>query len=134
MSLAAAVHAVDYYLDEEQEKERHHILELWQLDDAESAEVLLGYARETLRELPILDYELLLMVDVGFNPRLSILWRNVTADAQIPQGRTKCSSKRRNFRLLRIKGMSIPASFCGYFFAAAESDLEKRIYEKQLFL
>ena len=50
MSLAAAVHAVDFYLDEEQEKERHHILELLQLDDAESAEVLLGYAREALRE------------------------------------------------------------------------------------
>ena len=54
MSLAAVVHAVDFYLDEEQEKERHHILELLQLDDAESAEVLLGYAREALRELPIL--------------------------------------------------------------------------------
>lgn len=86
MSLAAAVHAVDFYLDEEQEKERHHILELLQLDDAESAEVLLGYAREALRELSILVSALLLMVDEGFNPRLSNLWRNVTADAQIPQG------------------------------------------------
>ncbi|KAF8727619.1 hypothetical protein AX14_007203 [Amanita brunnescens Koide BX004] len=64
----AAVHAVDFYLDEEHEKE--HILELLQLDDAESAEVLLGYAREALR----------------FNPRLSNLWRSVTAEAQIPQG------------------------------------------------
>lgn len=45
------MHAVDFYLDEEHEKE--HILELLQLDDAESAEVLLGYAREALRELPI---------------------------------------------------------------------------------
>ena len=73
MSLAVAVHAVDFYLDEEQEKERHHILELLQLDDAESAEVLLGYAREALRELLILVYALLLMVDIGFNPGLSIL-------------------------------------------------------------
>ena len=36
MSLAVAVHAVDFYLDEEQEKERHHILELLQLDDAKA--------------------------------------------------------------------------------------------------
>ena len=46
----AAVHAVDFYLEDDQEKERHHILELLQLDDAESGEVLLGYAREALRE------------------------------------------------------------------------------------
>ncbi|KAK2459725.1 hypothetical protein APHAL10511_008259 [Amanita phalloides] len=66
----AAVHAVEFYLEGEQERERHHILELLQLDDAESGEVLLGYAREALR----------------FNPRISNVWREVTADAQIPQG------------------------------------------------
>ena len=37
-------------VDGEQENERHHILELSQLDDAESAEVLLGYTWEALRE------------------------------------------------------------------------------------
>ncbi|KAF8630934.1 hypothetical protein AX17_005291 [Amanita inopinata Kibby_2008] len=66
----AAIHAVDFYLDEEQEKERHHILELLQLDDAESAEVLLGYGREALR----------------FNPRICSLWREAATDIQIPQG------------------------------------------------
>ncbi|PFH53338.1 hypothetical protein AMATHDRAFT_187988 [Amanita thiersii Skay4041] len=66
----AAVHAVDFFLDEEQEKERHHILELMQLDDAESGDLLLGYAREALR----------------FNPRICGSWREVAADAQIPQG------------------------------------------------
>ncbi|KAF8630607.1 hypothetical protein AX15_002834 [Amanita polypyramis BW_CC] len=66
----AAVHAVDIYLDDVQEKERHHILELMRLDDAESGEVLLGYAREALR----------------FYPRVNNLWREVMADGQIPQG------------------------------------------------
>jgi len=28
----------------------------------------------------------LLTIDKGFNPRISNLWREVTADAQIPQG------------------------------------------------
>ncbi|KIL59186.1 hypothetical protein M378DRAFT_27110 [Amanita muscaria Koide BX008] len=71
----AVVHAVEFYLEEGQEKERHHMVELLQLDDAESGEVLLGYAREALR----------------FHPRICNIWRGVTTDTQIPQGQEDLS-------------------------------------------
>ena len=49
---AAAV-VVDFYLNEEERREqRAHILQLVRQDDAESAELLLGYVREALRLSP----------------------------------------------------------------------------------
>jgi len=66
----AAVHVVDFYFDEEREKERLHILRLVRSDDTESTELLRGYVREAMR----------------LNPQFTGLWREAAVDAQIPQG------------------------------------------------
>jgi hypothetical protein len=44
--------AVDFYLDNEREKQRMEILRLVQHDDPASSELLLGYAREAMRLNP----------------------------------------------------------------------------------
>jgi len=46
----AAVHVIDFYLQPEHEKERVHILQLVQSQDAGSTELLRGYVREGMRE------------------------------------------------------------------------------------
>ncbi|KAJ7058676.1 heme peroxidase [Mycena amicta] len=66
----AAIHVIDLYLDDEHAAERAHILQLVQRDDAESTELLYGYVREAMR----------------LNPQFTGLWRDVVADASIPQG------------------------------------------------
>ena len=47
---AAAVHVVDFYLDDVHEKERNHILQLVQKKDTSSDELLQGYVREAMRQ------------------------------------------------------------------------------------
>jgi linoleate 10R-lipoxygenase len=45
----AAVHVIDFYLEDAQEKERIHIIQLCNSNDAQSAELLLGYVCEAMR-------------------------------------------------------------------------------------
>jgi linoleate 10R-lipoxygenase len=45
----ASVHVVDFYLDDAQEKERKHIIQLCNSNDAQSAELLRGYVCEAMR-------------------------------------------------------------------------------------
>ncbi|KAF8879290.1 heme peroxidase [Infundibulicybe gibba] len=59
----AAVHVVDFYLDDKREKERIHLLQLHRL--------LRGYVREAMR---------------APNPQFTGLWRDAAVDADIPQG------------------------------------------------
>ncbi|KAF9039702.1 heme peroxidase [Hymenopellis radicata] len=66
----AAVHVLDFYLDDSHEQERIQILKLVQSDDSKSTDLLRGYVREAMR----------------FNPQFTGLWRDVAADAAIPQG------------------------------------------------
>ncbi|KAJ7160328.1 heme peroxidase [Mycena filopes] len=66
----AAVYVVDFYMDDSHAKERAQILDLVQRDDAKSTETLRGYVREAMR----------------LNPQCHGLWRDVAADASIPQG------------------------------------------------
>ncbi|KAJ7923789.1 heme peroxidase [Mycena leptocephala] len=67
----AAVHVVDFYLDDTHEKERLQILQLVQSDDSKSTDMLRGYVREAMR----------------LNPQFTGLWRDVAVDATIPQGK-----------------------------------------------
>ncbi|KAJ7160327.1 heme peroxidase [Mycena filopes] len=67
----AAVHVVDFYLDDSHAKERAQILSLVQSDDSNSTETLRAYVREAMR----------------LNPQYTGLWRDVAADASIPQGK-----------------------------------------------
>ncbi|KAF9477868.1 heme peroxidase [Pholiota conissans] len=66
----AAVHVVDFYLDDERAKERAQIIKLVNMNDQKSNELLRGYVCEALR----------------LRPQFPGLWRKATADAQIPQG------------------------------------------------
>jgi linoleate 10R-lipoxygenase len=45
----ASVHVIDFYLDDAREKERKHIVQLCSSQDAQSAELLVGYVREGMR-------------------------------------------------------------------------------------
>jgi hypothetical protein len=45
----AAVHVIDFYLEDAQEKERKHIIQLCNSNDAQSAELLRGYVCEGMR-------------------------------------------------------------------------------------
>jgi hypothetical protein len=45
----AAVHVIDFYLDDAREKERSHIIQLVNSQDAESTELLRGYVCEAMR-------------------------------------------------------------------------------------
>ncbi|KAJ6487073.1 heme peroxidase [Mycena vitilis] len=67
----AAVHVVDFYLDDTHAQERAQIVKLVQNDDSKSTDLLRGYVREAMR----------------LNPQFTGLWRNVSADAAIPQGK-----------------------------------------------
>jgi hypothetical protein len=49
LSHPAAVHVVDFYLDDTHEKERLQILQLVQSDDSKSTDMLRGYVREAMR-------------------------------------------------------------------------------------
>ncbi|KAJ6585690.1 heme peroxidase [Mycena capillaripes] len=66
----AAVHVVDFYLDDAHAQERAQILKLVQSEDSKATEMLRGYVREAMR----------------LNPQFTGLWRDVAADATIPQG------------------------------------------------
>ncbi|KAF5372318.1 hypothetical protein D9615_009241 [Tricholomella constricta] len=66
----AAVQVINFYLEDEQEKERSHIFELVQNSDDQSTELLRGYVREAMR----------------LRPQYSGLWRQAAVDAEIPQG------------------------------------------------
>lgn len=46
----AAVHVVNFYFDDEREKERNNILQLVQKKDPSSDLLLQGYVREAMRE------------------------------------------------------------------------------------
>lgn len=50
LECTAAVHVVDFYLDDEREKERAHILELITKRTSSSDELLQGYVREATRK------------------------------------------------------------------------------------
>ncbi|KAJ7506939.1 heme peroxidase [Mycena galericulata] len=67
----AAVHVIDFYLDDAREKERKQILKLVQSDDTNATNLLRGYVREGMR----------------LNPQFTGLWRDVAADDVIPQGK-----------------------------------------------
>ncbi|KAJ7174160.1 heme peroxidase [Mycena crocata] len=67
----AAVHVIDFYLDDSHEQERLQIIKLVQSDDSKSTEILRGYVREAMR----------------LNPQFTGLWRDVAVDAAIPQGK-----------------------------------------------
>lgn len=66
----AAVQVINFYLEDEQEKEYKHILQLVQKSDAQSNELLYGYVREAMR----------------LRPQFSGLYRKAEVDAEIPQG------------------------------------------------
>ncbi|KAF7326065.1 Heme peroxidase [Mycena kentingensis (nom. inval.)] len=65
----AAVNVIDFYLDDARASERANIAELVRRDDAESRDLLYGYIREAMR----------------LNPQFPGAWRDVAADASIPQ-------------------------------------------------
>ncbi|KAJ7704765.1 heme peroxidase [Mycena rosella] len=67
----AAVHVIDFYLDDAHQQERLQISKLVQNDDSKSTDMLRGYVREAMR----------------LNPQFTGLWRDVAADAVIPQGK-----------------------------------------------
>lgn len=48
-TLPAAVHVIDFYLDEAHEQERIQIIKLVQGDASKSTDLLLGYVREAMR-------------------------------------------------------------------------------------
>ncbi|KAL0577268.1 hypothetical protein V5O48_004725 [Marasmius crinis-equi] len=68
----AAVHVIDFYLDEERAEQRTKIIQLAKASatDTASMETLRGYVREAMR----------------LNPQTTGLYRDVLADASIPQG------------------------------------------------
>ncbi|RDB16365.1 Psi-producing oxygenase A [Hypsizygus marmoreus] len=66
----AAVQVINFYLDDEQEQERRHIIQLTRNDDVQSTELLRGYVREAMR----------------LRPQFSGLWRQAASDTEIPQG------------------------------------------------
>ncbi|KAF8957351.1 heme peroxidase [Flammula alnicola] len=66
----AAVHVIDFYLDDAQAKERAHIIKLVNSNDQQSAELLRGYVCEALR----------------LRPQFPGLWRKAAVDATISQG------------------------------------------------
>jgi linoleate 10R-lipoxygenase len=66
----AAVHVIDFYFDDERANERGKIIGLAKLNDNQSMDLLTGYVREAMR----------------LNPQTTGLYRDVLADASIPQG------------------------------------------------
>ncbi|KAJ6589604.1 heme peroxidase [Mycena capillaripes] len=67
----AAVHVVDFYLDDARSHERRQIIKLLRSDDdLDRDELLCGYVREAMR----------------LNPECGGHWRDVTSNAVIPQG------------------------------------------------
>ncbi|KAK7458169.1 hypothetical protein VKT23_010077 [Stygiomarasmius scandens] len=66
----AAVHVIDFYMDDERASERAKIIELAQKTDEASFELLRGYVREGMR----------------LNLQFSGLYRDAVADTKIPQG------------------------------------------------
>ncbi|KAG7090385.1 hypothetical protein E1B28_009504 [Marasmius oreades] len=66
----AAVHVIDFYFDDERAAERAKVVALAKATDAASLETLRGYVREAMR----------------LNPQVTGLYRDVLADASIPQG------------------------------------------------
>ncbi|KAJ7028392.1 hypothetical protein C8F04DRAFT_1398916 [Mycena alexandri] len=70
--IAAGVHtSYRLYLDDAHAQERVQIFNLVQSEDSKSTEMLRGYVREAMR----------------LNPQFTGLWRDVAADASIPQGK-----------------------------------------------
>ncbi|KAJ6476780.1 heme peroxidase [Mycena vitilis] len=67
----AAVQVVDFYLDDTHAEERAQIVKLAQSNDSKSDDLLRGYVREAMR----------------LNPQFPGIWRDVFADATIPQGK-----------------------------------------------
>ncbi|GLB40814.1 putative heme peroxidase [Lyophyllum shimeji] len=65
-----AVNVVNFYLEDEQAKERQHIVELVKKGDATSTQVLRGYVCEAMR----------------LRPQYTCLWRDAVSDATIDQG------------------------------------------------
>ncbi|KAK7036088.1 heme peroxidase [Favolaschia claudopus] len=66
----AAVHVIDFYLDDSHAKERSQIMQLVKSDDKKSTDLLRGYVREAMR----------------LNPQFTGLWRGAAVDTVIPQG------------------------------------------------
>ncbi|KAF9258714.1 heme peroxidase [Marasmius fiardii PR-910] len=66
----AAVHVIDFYFDDQRAEERARIVSLAKATDESSLETLRGYVREGMR----------------LNPQVTGLYRDVLADASIPQG------------------------------------------------
>ncbi|KAF8066489.1 heme peroxidase [Lyophyllum atratum] len=66
----AAVHVVDFYLDDARTKERQHIVELVKNKDTQSTALVRGYVCEAMR----------------LKPQFPGLWREAAVDAHIEQG------------------------------------------------
>ncbi|KAF5370929.1 hypothetical protein D9615_009815 [Tricholomella constricta] len=66
----AAVHVIDFYLDDARTTEREHIIELVNQQDSNSVALLRGYVCEAMR----------------LKPQFPGLWREAVVDAQISQG------------------------------------------------
>ncbi|KAF9257706.1 heme peroxidase [Marasmius fiardii PR-910] len=66
----AAVQVIDFYFDDERAAERAQVISLSKATDATSTATLRGYVREAMR----------------LNPQVTGLYRDVAADASIPQG------------------------------------------------
>jgi len=66
----AAVHVIDFYMDESRNKERAELSKLARSKDATSDNLLRGYVREAMR----------------LNPQFPGLWRQATVDTTIDQG------------------------------------------------
>ncbi|KAJ7785469.1 heme peroxidase [Mycena olivaceomarginata] len=75
----AAVHVIDFYLDDAHEQERIQIIKLVQGDASKSTDLLRAMSgRQCFRPYSCLDL-------IGLNPQFTGLWRDVAADAAIPK-------------------------------------------------
>ena len=82
----AAVHVIDFYLDDAQEKERNHIIQLVNGEDNDNGELLRGYVREAMRKIEryfVRCFHILIPL-LGLRPQFPGLWREALVDATVP--------------------------------------------------
>jgi len=85
----AAVHVVDFYLDDALAKERAEIVRLIGVGDEKSTELLRGYVREAMRmffQVPASRLEFLILWFLGLKPQVTGLWREAVVDCVVEQG------------------------------------------------
>ncbi|KAJ7894889.1 heme peroxidase [Mycena olivaceomarginata] len=74
----AAVHVIDFYLDDARQHERAQILKLVHLNDEKSTDLLRGYVREAMRKYsPMYRTCGVFTGMLGLNPQYGGLWRDV---------------------------------------------------------